>query len=183
MTIDVGVDGFARGGQNNILLGKRIWVESNKNAPNPILDEEVANKIKRGLELKGYGIASSEAETDLKLEYVYGIDMGKEVTSSGTSHQLNVFTGQFDQVTSVSSGTVFTRQLTLRVFDGSDRTKPAWVGEAISRGSKSQLRVIIDYLVAAACEHIGQNTSERAPHVYDYPSDPLRLAIPAPASK
>lgn len=190
----VEANGYTRG-ETIPVSGKRIYVESSEKSVNPLLEEEVAKKIKRALTLKGYSPVENLSEADYRLDYEYGIDKGQVITKttggSSPGTQLNIFSGQLEtvQVTDVSTSsyTLFTRQLMLRLspiqnLTQSQPPKPLWVGEAVSRGSKNDLRNIIDFLIAASVNHLGQNTSHQVRWEYDANHSPL-YPPPAPSGQ
>jgi len=116
----------------------------------------------------------------------YGIDDGNTYLSSysygGTT--LNIFTGQLEPTTNVGSRTetIYNRKLLLRLFEVkgfSEESKPVWIGEVKSRGSSSDLRKVIDYLIVGAFEHFGTDTGKQIYHRYLSSDNPLnKLAKP-----
>jgi len=190
----VEANGYTRG-ETIPVSGKRIYVESSEKAVNPLLEEEVAKKIKRALTLKGYSPVENLSEADYRLVYEYGIDKGQIITQttggSSPGTQLNIFSGQLEtvQVTEVSTSsyTLFTRHLMLSLSPiqnlQSQPPKPLWVGEAVSRGSKNDLQNIIDFLIAASVNHLGQNTSHQVRWEYDANYSPLYPPPPSPSGQ
>ncbi len=184
--VNVSVNGYTRG-EPALLSGKHVFIAKNEKASNPLLDEEVRSKLKRALTMKGFIAVDSPGEAALRLEYDYGVDQGRtftEVTSS-QDYQLNVFSGQFESVSHTSSDTttVFTRKLFLRLYDShgvtvSQPPTPVWVGEVTSRGSSSDLRRVIDFLIVAGVEHLGQNTGREMRRRYTFDEDPISSLAP-----
>lgn len=169
----VRVNGYT-GGKPVVLSGKRIFVSTNEQAENPFLENEVANKIKKALVMKGYIPVDSLSDAECVLAFNYGIDTGRPVTYSSTystSHyELNIFTHQFEKVTdvgtAVGTSTVFNRHLLLGLFEAKDfpssqKPKPIWIGDVISSGISSDLRKVINFLIIAGFEHFGEDTGEQ----------------------
>jgi len=170
----VNVNGYLE--QNtHIEQGKRVFVFINKGIANPILAKEIADKMQKVLVTKGYYLADDISNSDYVLTFAFAIDSGKPITSSSTysystsSYELNIYTGQFELVphahtqTNISSGTMYTRNLVLTLFDSKEllvkqKANPIWIGEIGSSGSSSDLRKVLDYLIVAGFENFGEDT-------------------------
>ena len=176
---DVKVNGFT-GGSPVIHNEKNIFVFKNEKAINPLIEDEIGEKIKVALKMKGYIPIEQWSDADYVLLFNYGIDQGNTYSSSysygGT--RLNTYTGQLEPTTNVGSSTetIYNRQLLLRLFEikeFSEESKPVWIGEVNSRGSSSDLREVIDYLIVGAFEHFGTNTGKQIHHRYLSIDNPL----------
>lgn len=180
----INVNGYLAG--NQVVKKGSILTIANNNAQNPILDQEIREKIKRGLALKGLKNVEELSNADYVLAFKYSIDSGE--TSSRTystntqKTRLNIFSGKLEPYTETEVGstayTIFSRQLTLNLWDALslkkhlstfqqnslaetenlNSVKPLWIGEIISRGPSSDLRTFINYLIVGALEDFGQNT-------------------------
>lgn len=80
---DVRVNGYT-GGKPVVLSGKQIFVYTNEQAENPLFDNEVANKIKKALVMKGYIPVDSLSDAECVLIFNYSIDTGRPVTYAST---------------------------------------------------------------------------------------------------
>lgn len=175
----VKVNGFT-GGSPAIHNEKKIFVFKNEKAINPLIEDEISGKIKIALKMKGYTPIEQWSDADYVLLFNYGIDQGNTHSSSysyGVT-DLNIFTGQLEQNTKVGSrtDTVYNRQFLLRLFEAkgfSEESKPVWIGEVNSRGSNSDLRKVIDYLIVGAFEHFGIDTGKQIRHRYLSTDNPL----------
>ena len=157
--------------------GAAIFVIENKEAANQLLEKEIKGKIIKLLEKQGYRISPFE-KADYYLLFAYGIGPGRNVTVVMPDYYpfgMVFYPGYpFNRsylfvappVSYVSySETLYDRWLLLNVIEGKHyRDKGAfrtlWVGEAKSTGASSDLRVAVNYLLAAAFEQFGKNTGK-----------------------
>jgi len=150
------------------LKGKRLWVDLNEKAANLFIEEEVATKIMHGLESRGYSQAIALNEADYRLEFMYELHNGQEALDSAVGHGAGpVMRQEVVSVSTASNTTVYKGRLILRLFSRTDATSPIWVGEAISSGRSSDLRQVIDYLIAAALNHLGQDIPHRVSYTFN----------------
>jgi len=165
---DVRVNGYTGG--KPVVSGKQVFVYTNEQVGNPLLDDEVANKAKKALVMKGYIPVDSLSDAEYVLVFNYSIDTGKSITYSTSGYDLNIYTGQFETNTDVNTTTQFTRRLLLGLFEVKDfstsqRPKPIWFGDIVSSGSSSDLRRVIDFLIISGFDHFGENTGEQKRHI------------------
>ena len=167
----VGVNGYSSTGQAlEIPEGVSICVVTDSNAPNPLLEREIGNKIRTLLENRGYSAGTSQP--GYYLIFKYGIDSGRPVMDSFPIRHPTDYWGHSGihtpgYVTYVPHWQlVYTRWLVLTLMAGDTyrtlRTAdPVWIGEATSVGSSPDLREIVDYMLIAALEHFGEDTGKR----------------------
>lgn len=143
--------------------------------------QEYARMIEAKLQEKGYRKAEINS-ADIGVLINYGIDdgvtrhtarsvpvygttnySGTAVGSGGTTFYSGQSSGIVGSRTHVDSDTEYKRVLTLEVMnlaklraDGS--VVPIWKGETTSRGSSSDLRRVMPYLIESTFLHFGQNT-------------------------
>ena len=174
---NVGVNGYSASGQNlQISQVSSIYIIEDSNAPNPILEKEVAAKIRNLLTDRGYNTGIDKA--DFYLLFDYGIDPGQAVTDAIPVYHA----GRYDEHRFSSlhrhgyttyipySSMVYTRWLLLRLVDGqayavSQKAEPLWICEVASAGMSSDLRQVINYMLIAAFEHLGQDTGRQLTEV------------------
>jgi hypothetical protein len=175
---NVGVNGYSSSGQTlQIQKESSIQVVPDSNAPNPILEKEIAAKIQKLLNKKGYTTETDKA--DYYLLFDYGISSGRYVTrtypvyhsglycdypfSYGYSHGYTTYMAY--------SSIVHDRWLVLKLFDSktyrtNKKAGPLWIGEAASSGPGSDLRNLINYMLVAALEHFGRDTGKRVNELF-----------------
>ena len=176
---NVGVNGFSATGTTlKIPQVSSIYTVKDSNAPNPIFEREVATKIQKLVNSKGYAVGA-ENKANYYLLFEYGIDSGQTVFSRAAVHHPG------GRATATSFGlswshidtpgyttyvpyprTVYTCWLVLKLTDGnsyrsSQKTEPLWIGEITSTGPSSDLREVINYMLIPAFEHFGENTGKR----------------------
>jgi hypothetical protein len=184
---NVGVNGYSSSGQTlQIQQDSSIHVVEDSNAPNPILEKEIAMKIKKLLNEKGYNIKTNEA--DYYLLFDYGMSPARNVTNTFSFYHSGLY---YDYPFSYGhshgymtymhySTVVYTRWLVLKLIDcrtyrTSPKAKPLWIGEAASTGPSSDLRVLINYLLIAALEHFGEDTGKRINVLFSDNDERLKL--------
>lgn len=136
------------------------FINLNANAQNPFLEEEIGNKLKKALAFYTIKTVDNISESNLILTFNYGIDNGQTEISSGSG---NTFT-------------LYTSHLILKLFTTNglnENSKPIWYQEVKSKGTNSDLRTVINYLIAGAFEHLGQDTKGEVINTYySYDGDP-----------
>jgi hypothetical protein len=173
----VSTSGYSEYGDSaELSSGSSICVIEKSESPNPFLEREIKFKIVTILKNKGYQIASFD-NADFYLLYAYGIGSGQTVTDvhsqTYTSHKLNIYTGRIETMprtrTFTSKRTKYDRWLFIKVIDAKEfretrATHAIWVGETNSRGSKRDIREVIDYLLIPTFEHFGEDTGKAVRH-------------------
>ncbi|OHB73313.1 MAG: hypothetical protein A2Z25_09770 [Planctomycetes bacterium RBG_16_55_9] len=166
----VTVNGYSASGQAvQIPRAASISVVADGNVPNPILEREVAAKIKKLLAEQGYNTGAEQP--DYYLRFDYGIDAGRTVTDVIPVHHPGYYRPYpysswrwYGYTTYIPySEVLHTRWLTLKLMDGKDyrasrSAEPVWIGEVASAGMSSDLREIINYMLIAAFEHFAEDT-------------------------
>ena len=182
--IQMNVNGYLSGSE--VTRNGNVLTVLNNDAQNTLLDQEIGEKIKRGLALKGLKNVDEISNADYVLTFKYSIDSGKttsETYSTNTQKtRLNIHSGKLEPYNEVEvqtdTSTKFTRQLILYLWDASslikppqglqqkslvgtesiENGKPLWIGEVRSEGRSSDLRKVINYLIVGAIEEFGKNT-------------------------
>ncbi|MHC4229631.1 MAG: hypothetical protein ACYSW0_19535, partial [Planctomycetota bacterium] len=183
---NVAVNGYSTTGQAvQIPEGSPISVVIDSNAPNPILEKEVAEKIRRLLANRGYGADEDKAEYYLLFDY--GIDPGQTVIDTipfyhpgrYDEHLFSPFNRRGDATYMPYSSMSYMRWLVLKLIDGETynlsqdvrpssveaKAEPLWICEVASAGMSSDLRDVINYMLIAAFEHLGQDTRRQVTEV------------------
>lgn len=161
-------------------------VVRNQQAANPLLDNEIATKLESALSSKGFVVTDQDNARYL-VAFDYSISAGVEsgITPIFTPGQTSTITtqgpsGGYMSQTVTSPGTtsyvpttntVFTRRMTVRVWPNpraAGDNLPLWIGEAVSRGSKDDLRMISGYLVKAIAEQFGEDSKEAVKRMWSY---------------
>lgn len=148
------------------LKGKRLWVDMNKRAASLFIEEEVASKIMHGLESRGYMQAVTFDEADYRLEFVYAVHNSQESLKSEVVGADPDRRRERLSMSTTPDTNVYEGRLILRLFSRADAINPIWVGEATSSGSGADLRHVMDYLVLAALNHLGQDISHRVSYTF-----------------
>jgi len=160
----------------HIPQGATITVVTDSNVPNPIMEKEVASKIRKLVAEKGYSVEANQP--DYYLLFDYGIDAGRTVTDMIPIHHPGFYRPYpyssvrwYGYTTYVPySEVVHTRWLTLKLIEGkayrnSKSAEPVWIGEVASAGISSDLREVIDYMLIAAFEHFAQDTQRQVTEI------------------
>ena len=140
----------------------RMAVSTQSLQEEPLLEKEVKRKLVKLITDRGYAIAE-QSIADYRLIATFGIDNGVErvrsraITNNGvTSYK-------------TSSSTEYTRVLTLRLISldvlrsnapGQLDDAVCWSATTRSRGSSSDLRSMIDYLLIATMDYWGADTGK-----------------------
>src|SRR3989338_102672 len=157
---DVRVNGYT-GGESVQFNKNKIFVFKNDSATNSLLEAEIGNKIEKALVMLGYVPVDQLADASYVIIFNYGIDHGSSKTYSTSGYDLNIYSGQFEKTSETGSYTEYGRNLVLNLYKVerlSKKSKPVCVGEVYSRGSSSDIRKVVDYLIVGAFEHFGENT-------------------------
>ena len=170
---NVGVNGYSSTGQSlPIGEGSSFAVITDRDVPNPIFQKEIGTKIRKILTDMGY---SSETDRpDYYLLFDYGIDSGRSVTDAIPIHRpgyyredrFSPFHGHSYITYIPHTSVVYTRWLVLKLIEGkayaeSQQAEPLWICEVASAGGSSDLREVVNYLLVAAFEHLGQDTGRQ----------------------
>jgi len=185
--VDVTVNAFLAHGMAfpEPVLDSRVAVLATTDPAEPLLDQEIARKVKYLLTERGYSVADQE-DADYVLFCVAGIDAGQrrrgvqaiqEPSRTITSYYYGRH-GRFVRRSDYVPGrthyvpyeyTVYMRSLTLELCDRRKlsgeqqedlRKSIVWQCSAKSPGEEADLRWIVNHLLVAAFEHFGQDTGK-----------------------
>ncbi len=167
--------------QNPFIRGASFCVLENKNALNPLLENEVKSKIEALLGSRGYRVSSYDT-ADFYISFSYSESAGRNVTeiapmyhppetavverrASGERRSTSFVTYPGYTTYVPYKVTVYTATLTLQVFDAvlqrtSKEEKKIWIGESVTTSQNPDLRAQINYLLVATFEHFGENTGK-----------------------
>ena len=164
--------------------GNTFFVIENRQAQNPLLEKEIAEKLNKLLASKGFALAAYEqADYYLFFSYGLGLDRTASVTlpdydcgvgiggGAGAGHRCYWGGGPYffawPYITFFPGATtpVYDRWLLINVVDGKscrDRGefRAVWAGEARSTGASGDLRSALDYLLLADFQQFGSNTGQ-----------------------
>jgi hypothetical protein len=171
-TYQVQVNGYTDSAGPILAPGASLFVSEDKKAPNPLLEQEVKNKIDHLLVKNGYLPAPDDkAQFSVFFEYGLGppqtikvaapIGPGVGWEEFGYSAYLPTRYGPYG----TKKITLNDRWLRLTVVEGkyyreTGKSRPVWVGEARSLGSSADLREVINPLLSAVFEQFGKNTGK-----------------------
>ena len=185
-TYTIKVNGYTDpGAAAQVRPGGFFCVMENPDAPNPLLDKEIKEKLNKLLMTHGYPVTSFE-KADYYLFYKYGMGEPQAVSVHGPPYYGGIgwgvgfggggwgwggwggpgvyvgvpLAGYPTEVTPL-----YDRWLQLTVVDGpAYRTekipKPVWVGEAHSLGASTDLRTVLNFLLVANFREFGKNTGK-----------------------
>lgn len=159
-----------------------FYIVHNPSASNPLLEKEVASKIGKILRGKGFRLTAG-GEADFHILFNYGIDRGptkvgtitrREPSSTKSVYTYNYSTGKYDWVQVQVPGSKkeetysvqnYTRSLSIGIIDAkrskrSRQSDVVWLGETVSEGEDSDLRDVINYLLVATFDYLGQDTGK-----------------------
>ncbi len=165
--------------------GDSFFVAQNPEADNPLLEKEIADKIKRLLAQKGFSL-TAKAKADYILAFGYSLIQEPPEMHFWLQHQpgryeqLEVFKDDKGrsywrtiyapgrQVYVPQTKIAFTRALSLRVIEArveraSGEARVVWAADTHSRGTDKDLRTVINYLLIGTFEHFGQDTGRLVP--------------------
>jgi hypothetical protein len=171
---DVYVTGYTGGPPSTIAPGSSIAVMEDPRARNPLLEQEVADKVRRALQAQGFRMAAP-ADAVASVMLAYGtenvVDNHDEIryipgqtstVKDSTGKVVGTITGDPSVVSLPTTSTRSDAWLTLTAIPhrtGRDSTtaKPIWIGESKSTGASLPLRSMIDYLLVPAVANFGRN--------------------------
>jgi hypothetical protein len=174
----VKVNGYTGPGTTGeIKPGGTFFVMENKEAKNPLLEQEIRAKITRLLEARGYPVTTKFDKADYYLFFGYGMGEPRSVTVVTPDYGWGWgmgFGGPGRYYMSVpivpfapyaATTTIYDRWLLINVVEGppyrtQKESRPVWVGEAKSLGASSDLRVVLNYLLVADFNEFGKNTGK-----------------------
>lgn len=139
------------------ITGKRLFVDLNEGAANLFRENEIATKIMHTLAARGYAQATTLADADYRVEFSYGFQKLQKPSGGGPAVLVGRGTGTAPR---------YKGQLTLRVFSISNPSQPLWVGEADGSQQSPDMHSMIDYLIAAAVNHLGENMSRPVSYTF-----------------
>lgn len=162
-----------------------VYVEAYPEADNPLLEAQVASKVRYLLGKRGYTITDDIQKADLVVNFVYGIGEpraeatssliyvpGQTVTATTTDNE-----GYRGTTTARSSGSlravpssrvVNDRYLVVQAIDidrfaanpeGNDSI--VWHATTLSSGSSGDLRKVLNYMLVPTFDFFGRNSNEQ----------------------
>lgn len=182
-TYKINVNGYLNSDyQFDLQPNSSFYVVPNPSASNPLLEKEVASKIGKILQDKGFRLAAQE-KADFHILFNYGIDRGplevgtithREPASTKNVYTYNYSTGQYDWVQVQVPGSEkeesysvqnYTRSLSIGIINAArfiktGKSEFVWVGETVSEGTSSDVRDVINYLLVATFDYLGQDTGK-----------------------
>jgi hypothetical protein len=176
----VNVNGYTDPAAPTLLTpGASFFVIENQQAPNPLLEKEIAGKINQLLASKGYALtAYDRAQYYLFFSYGIGPERAANVAMPDyyTSYGFGLGGGSgWRGSPFVFAAPFFTfypgpesrydRWLLINVVDGKyyrekGQFQTVWVGEARSTGTSQDIRLAINYLLLGDFQQFGQNTGK-----------------------
>lgn len=162
-----------------IPAGASFAVLTNKNAPNPLFDNEVKSKIQNLLLGRGYRLVpedqaqffatytydiSGKTAATTRPDIVSGPGIVQHVYVNGSNQAYTIVSPSFSYVTYVTDYyNVYTARLFFKVLDAkamreSGAQKVVWVGDTINESTNPDLRESIDYLLVATFKFFGTDT-------------------------
>ena len=139
------------------IAGKRLFVDLNEGAANLFRENEIATKIMHTLAARGYAQATTLADADYRVEFSYGFQKLQKPPGGSPAVLVGRGTGAAPR---------YKGQLTLRVFSMSNPSQPLWVGEADGSQQSPDMHSMIDHLIAAAVNHLGENMSRPVSYTF-----------------
>lgn len=165
-----------------------IYVRTDPNGANPILDRQVKAKTQRLLRLYDYSVAVTPAEAQYELGFEMGMQVGQTVSYApvrgmyggsysyfprrgfGLGLGYSTYVPRIDQQ--------HNQWLVLRLFkpnaEEADQNELIWVGEAAMNMPRASLRQAVDYLLIGAVDILGVDTASQLSMVIK--ADDPRLA-------
>jgi hypothetical protein len=161
--------------------GSSFFVIENQQAQNPLLEKEIAEKLKKLLTSKGYALATyDQANYYLFFSYGIGQERAARVILPDYTCGLGIGGGAgpgycwrgapyffaWPFITFYPGyNSFYDRWLLINVVDGKyyrdkGEFRPIWVGEARSTGASGDLRSAINYLLLADFQQFGSNTGQ-----------------------
>ena len=158
--------------------GAAISVLENQEAKNPLLEREIAVKIRRLLADRGYRAVSDE-QAEYYLLFMYGVGPTEMAPAAGPSVAIGIGAGSWRGAGGFiglggpypyypypySLEPIHNRWLTLKVVEGkryrqSGQAQAVWVGESRSSGASPELREVINALLLATFQQFGKDTRQ-----------------------
>ncbi|MFZ5447528.1 MAG: DUF4136 domain-containing protein [Thermodesulfobacteriota bacterium] len=163
--------------------GSTFFVMENKEAKNPLLEQEIRDKITKLLEVRGYPVTTTFDKADYYLFFGYGLGEPRSVGvpeyyggvgwgwgwgggwGCGWGGPAVCLGGPPYGYWWTDIVTLYDRWLQINVVEGPPyRTqkisRSVWVGEARSTGFSSDLRTVLNYLLVANFKEFGKNTGK-----------------------
>jgi hypothetical protein len=154
--------------------GASLFVIEDSQAQNPALEKEIKDKIENLLVKHGYQLTSYD-QAQFYVLFAYGLGPPQTITVTaplgpGVGFDLEEF--GYNAYLPTRYGPYGTRKVTLndrwlrltvvagKYYRETGKSQPAWVGEARSIGSSSDLRTVISPLLLAAFQEFGKNTNK-----------------------
>jgi hypothetical protein len=175
---NIKVNGYTDpGATEGIVPGGTFFVVENKEAKNPLLEAEIRDKITRLLEARGYPVTAIFDKADYYLFFRYGMGEPRSIGvpeyygSVGWGYGWG-WGGPYMGIGGWPYGvwgrdvvTLYDRWLQINVVEGpayrTNKTeRSVWVGEARSSGASSDMREVLNYLLAATFNEFGKNTGK-----------------------
>jgi len=175
-TYRVQVNGYAAASQPAALApGTSFFVFTNKDAKNPLLEEEIKAKINKLLQNQGFSLAPQD-KAEYFIFFTYGMGAPQAVTVTTPEWGWGVGFGwgrpsyygffwpgwyTYPQQTVA----LYDRWLLLNVVEAkhyraTGKSQPVWVGEARSTGESQDLREVMNPLLLAVFAQFGKNTGK-----------------------
>ena len=175
-TYTIKVNGYTEPGtQTQVKPGSYFFIMDNPDAKNPLLDQEIKEKI-NNLLLTHWYLVTTFDKADYYLFYKYGMGEPKSVSVTAPDYYGGLgwgvgyggpafYMGLPLSGYSTDITPLYDRWLQLTVVDGpayrnQNISRPVWVGEAHSLGTSSDLRSVLNYLLVADFKKFGQNTGK-----------------------
>lgn len=158
-----------------------FFVIENPQAQNPLLEKEIAEKLKKLLTSKGYALAAYD-QAEYYLFFSYGIGQERAVRVIMPDYTCGFGIGgaagpgcgwwggpyffAWPYITFYPGvDLIYDRWLLINVVDGKcyrdkGEFRTVWVGEARSTGASGDLRSAINYLLLADFQQFGSNTGQ-----------------------
>jgi len=151
-----------------------IHVATDPNSRNPILAGAIAARIGALLEERGYTPVERPEDADYVLTFRAGIDSTRVMDYMPVSRPFGAFHGFYGgRFRGFGYGyttyvpyieTVYAHWMDMRLFAQTeqvrDRTRPVWIGEAVTGRSDPELRDSSNFLLVGLMEYFGTDTRQ-----------------------
>jgi len=182
-TYTIKVNGYTDPGtQAQVRPGGFFFIMENPEAPNPLLDKEIKEKLNKLLLTHGYPVTTFD-KADFYLFFRYGMGEPRSVSVTAPDYYGGIgwgvgyggcgwgwggpafYVGLPLAGYSTDITPLYDRWLQLTVVEGSayrnqKLSRPVWVGEAHSLGASSDLRTVLNFLLVAGFQEFGKNTGK-----------------------
>lgn len=156
------------------LAGQPVSVSASESTSDPYLNQHISRQLKRALAARGVPGTDKSDGARYRMEFAYSMDAGDaEVSKVPPAVLLNQRTRKYDVVTSPLGEVYYTKRLQLRLFSIADPNDAVWIGEAVHRSQSNSLRDVVDFLIAACVEKLGQETGNPMPRRFWSFRDPI----------